>query len=216
MRVALSMLACALATVAAASAASASTSARPRVTFFGDSVAAALAHESKARTTLGKGLDLKIDAKVCRRLAETGCPYRGDRPPSVLALVERPAEPLGSIVVVDVGYNDDPASYGDDLDRVMQVLVRQGVSTVIWVTMQEERLLYRATNAAIRSAARRWPQLKIADWHEASRSRTTWFGGDGLHLSARGAMGLARFLRPHLLASWCSAACQRAKRADES
>lgn len=140
----------------------------------------------------------------------------GDRPPSVLALVEQSTEPLGSIVVVDVGYNDDPASYGDDLDRVMQVLVRNGVSTVIWVTMQEGRLLYRTTNAAIRSAARRWPQLRIADWHEASRAKSTWFGDDGLHLSAQGAIGLARFLRPHLLASSCGTACQRAKRVDES
>jgi len=216
MRLALGIVACILATTIAATAASGSTSARPRVTFFGDSVAAALAYEAKARRMLGKGLDLKIDAKVCRRLAETGCPYRGDRPPSVLALVEQSTEPLGSIVVVDVGYNDDPASYGDDLDRVMQVLVRNGVSTVIWVTMQEERLLYRTTNAAIRSAARRWPQLRIADWHEASRAKSTWFGADGLHLSAQGAIGLARFLRPHLLASSCGTACQRAKRADES
>jgi len=214
MRLAASITALVLATAVAAATAAGSSSARPRVTFFGDSVAAALSYEAKARTMLGKGLDLKIDAKVCRRLAETGCPYRGDRPTSVLSLVEQPAEPLGSLVVVDVGYNDDPTSYGDDLDRVMQVLTRQGVATVIWVTMQEERSLYRTTNAAIRSAARRWPQLRIADWHEASKAKTTWFGSDGLHLSAQGAIGLARFLRPLLLASSCSAACQRAKRAD--
>ena len=45
--------------------------------------------------------------------------------------------------------NDVPSDYGDDLDRVMQALVRQGVTTVIWVTMQERRPLYRTTNAAI-------------------------------------------------------------------
>src|SRR5688572_2688934 len=83
------------------STASAAGSARPRVTLFGDSVAAALTYPGKARTTLAKGLDLRIDAKVCRRLAETGCPYKGDRPPSVLALVEG-AGPLGDLVVIDV------------------------------------------------------------------------------------------------------------------
>lgn len=216
MRLAVGMIACALAAALAATAASGGTAARPRVTFFGDSVAAALALEPKARTMLAKGLDLRIDAKVCRRLAETGCPYRGDRPASVLALVERPAEPLGSVVVVDVGYNDDPSAYGDDIDRVMQVLVRHEVVTVIWVTMQENRLLYRTTNAAIRKASRRWPQMRVADWHEASRAKSTWFGHDGLHLSSQGAIGLARFLRPHVVASSCLAACQRAKRADDS
>lgn len=208
------LLGASIAAFAAVAAAPGGTSARPRVTFFGDSVAAALASERQARTVLGKGLDLRIDAKVCRRLAETGCPYRGDRPPSVLALVERPTEPLGGVVVVDVGYNDDPTAYGGDIDRVMQALVKQGVTTVIWVTMQENRTLYRATNAAIRQASRRWPQMRVADWHEASRAKSAWFGQDGLHLSAQGAMGLARFLRPHLLATSCLAACQRAKRAD--
>ena len=152
---------------------------------------------------------------MCRRLAETGCPYKGDRPQSVLSLVEKPAQPLGSVVVIDVGYNDVPSDYGADLDRVMQVLVRQGVTTVIWVTMQENRPLYRTTNAAIASAASRWPQLKVADWHGASKTKATWFVDDGLHLSSQGALGLARFLRPLLLASSCTAACLRAKRADK-
>ncbi len=215
MRRVAALLAVALAAVVAASSASGGSTTRPRVTFFGDSVAAALSYEKKARTLLAKGLDLQLDAKVCRRLAETGCPYKGDRPQSVLSLVEKPEHPLGSIVVIDVGYNDVPSDYGADLDRVMQVLVRQGVSTVIWVTMQENRPLYRTTNAAIDAATRRWPQIKVADWHGVSKTKASWFGDDGLHLSSQGALGLARFLRPLLLASSCTAACQRAKRAGE-
>jgi hypothetical protein len=194
-----------------ASAASAAGSARPRVTLFGDSVAAALTYPGKARTTLAKGLDLRIDAKVCRRLAETGCPYKGDRPPSVLALVEG-AESLGDLVVIDVGYNDVPSDYGADIDRVMQSVVRRGVTTVIWVTMQEKRPLYRTTNGAIRAAAARWPQIRIADWHAASRTQRSWFAGDGLHLSRSGALALARFLRPLVVAWSCTAACQRERR----
>ena len=159
---------------------------------------------------LSKGLDLRIDAKVCRRLAETGCPYGGDRPASVLSLVEKPATPLGDVVVIDVGYNDDPGDYGRDIDRVMQALARQGVTTVIWVTMQERRPLYRATNAAIQTAAKRWPQIRIADWDDASRARGSWFVDDGLHLSSAGALGLARFLRPLVVAWSCTSSCQRA------
>ena len=139
------------------------------MTLFGDSVAAALTLQPTARALLGKGIDLRIDAKVCRRLVEVGCPFGGERAPSVLALVSKPAAPLGEVVVVDVGYNDVPTDYGADVDRVMQALARNGVRIVIWVTMQERRPLYRATNAAIRAATKRWPQLRVADWDEASR-----------------------------------------------
>ena len=199
------LLACAL----LATTASAGGSARPRVTLFGDSVAAAIDYQSTARKTLARGLDLQIDAKVCRRLAEIGCPYQGARPPSVLSLVTQPVKPLGSLVVIDVGYNDPPTEYADDVDKVMQALVRQGVTTVIWVTMQEKRPLYRATNAAIRAAAKRWPQIQVADWDDASATKPKWFVGDGLHLSSAGAVGLAKFLRPLVLAWTCTGQCQR-------
>ena len=199
------LLVCAL----LAGTATAGSSVRPRVTLFGDSVAAAIAYQSTARTTLGRGLDLEIDAKVCRRLAATGCPYKGDRPESVLSLVTQPAKPLGSIVVIDVGYNDPPSDYGDDVDRVMQALVNQGVATVIWVTLQERRPLYKTTNAAIRAAAKRWPQIQLADWDDASAAKPKWFVDDGLHLSSAGALGLAKFLRPLVLAWTCTGQCQR-------
>ena len=189
--------------------------ARPRVTLFGDSVAAALTLQPTARALLGKGIDLRIDAKVCRRLVEVGCPFGGERAPSVLALVSKPAAPLGEVVVVDVGYNDVPTDYGADVDRVMQALARNGVRIVIWVTMQERRPLYRATNAAIRAATKRWPQLRVADWDEASRAREAWFAADGLHLSSVGAVGLARFLRPLVLAWSCAARCDRRVTPDE-
>jgi len=86
---------------------------------------------------------------------------------------------------------------------------------MIWVTMQENRVLYRTTNAAIAAAAKRWPQITVADWHGASTTKPSWFVDDGLHLSSQGALGLARFLRPLVLASSCGTACQRAKRADD-
>ena len=191
-------------------------SVKPRVTLFGDSVAAALSYQGKARSTLARGFDLRVEAKVCRRLVETGCPYKGDRPASVLALVEKPATPLGDVVVIDVGYNDIPATYGEDIDRVMQALVRQGVASVIWVTMQERRGAYRITNAAIRAAAKRWPEITVADWGAASRTRSAWFAGDGLHLSTAGAIGLATFLRPLVLASSCTASCMRERRIVDS
>jgi lysophospholipase L1-like esterase len=68
---------------------------------------------------------------------------------------------------------------------------------VVWVTLRETRDIYAATNRAIRSAAKRWPQLVLADWNAYSAGKS-WFGSDGLHLSPTGAEAMARFLRPYV------------------
>ena len=80
MRTAVAAVAALTACALLAGTASAAGSTRPRVTVFGDSVAAALLYQSTARATLARGVDLQIDAWVCRRLVEIGCPYQGDRP----------------------------------------------------------------------------------------------------------------------------------------
>ena len=56
---------------------------------------------------------------------------------------------------------------------------------------------------------------RVADWDEASRTREAWFAADGLHLSSGGAVGLARFLRPLVLAWSCAARCDRRLTPDE-
>ena len=79
-----------------------------------------------------------------------------------------------------------------------RVALGQGARGVVWVTLRETRGIYHATNVAIRAAARRWPQLVVADWNAYSSGRL-WFGDDGLHLTNAGASGLAAFLRPFVL-----------------
>jgi len=59
--------------------------------------------------------------------------------------------------------------------------------------------IYRATDAAIRAAPRRWRRLQVADWNGASAGRP-WFSGDGLHLNTAGALGLAKPLRQQVQA----------------
>jgi len=63
--------------------------------------------------------------------------------------------------------------------------------------------LYAQSNARIRRADRRWKSLAVADWNAFSRGKP-WFREDGLHLTPSGAMGLARLLRPLLLAGTSS------------
>jgi len=180
--------------------ASAQPAAKRRVTVIGDSVTASFNYVAAARRYLGKGLDLHSDAVVCRRLVAASCPFQGTTPPTALDVVTADGSRLGRVVVINVGYNDWVAVY--DVDRVMRALRAAGVHTVIWVTLKEAgsyASIYTQTNARIRSADRRWrSSMVVADWNAYSRGKP-WFGADGLHLSATGAMRLARFLRPLVL-----------------
>jgi hypothetical protein len=180
---------------------------RPRVTLIGDSIAAGIAYVPDARRLLGKGLDLRLDVRVCRRLVGESCPYDGERPPNVLDTVAATGPALGRIVVIDVGYNDYAEEYPQGIDDVMRSLTAAGVRTVVWVTLREKHSMYPPINAAIRSAAKRWRQIVVLDWNAYSRSKHAWFVGDGLHLNPRGALGLAKLIRPAVVASACTRAC---------
>lgn len=181
----------------------ASTSSKTRVTVIGDSVTASFDYVPGARRYLGKGLDLRSDALVCRRLVASSCIFQGSAPATALQVIGANGHALGPVVVVNVGYNDWAAVY--DVDRVMRALKGAGVRTAIWVTLRETTSNYAQSNARIRSAARRWRKsLVVADWNAYSRGKP-WFRKDGLHLTPSGAMGLAQLLRPLVLAGMSSA-----------
>ncbi len=195
------VLAVSVAAVLAAGTASADPTARTRVTVIGDSVMASFGYVPSARRTLGSGLDLQSDSAVCRRLVAASCPFQGSTPSTALQVVTARGRSLGSIVVINVGYNDWAAVY--DVDRVMKALRAAGVREVIWVTLREASSyasLYAQSNARIRKAARRWRDLTVADWNAYSKGKP-WFATDGLHPTASGAVALARLLRPLVLAS---------------
>ena len=177
---------------------SAGSDSRVRATFVGDSVAASIGYTPQAQTVLARGLRVRLDLRVCRRLVTVGCPYQGSVPTNALQAVKSVGRSLGDVLIVYVGYNESAAGYGRGIDRVMRAALRQGATGVVWVTLREERDIYRETNVAIRTAAKRWPQLQVADWNAFSDGKP-WFGSDGLHMSATGAQALARFLRPYAL-----------------
>lgn len=179
----------------------------PRVTMFGDSIAESLNYVPEARQLLAEGVDMRLELTPCRKLVPPGCAYQGTRPPSVLNIVESSSlAQLGNIVVVDVGYNDPANNYETDMAQVANALDERGVGHLVWVTMREQTDDYRQINEIIRTQARRWPQMQIADWEKASRGKD-WFNPDGLHLNVEGALGLAKLLRPYILAA-CGSQCE--------
>jgi hypothetical protein len=169
-----------------------------RVTFVGDSVPAALSYVAGARAVLRDGLAVRLDLKVCRRLVAASCRHGGGAPTTALEAVRRYGSSLGGVLIVDVGYNEDGRGYRAGIDEVMRAALGQGATRVIWVTLRETDPVYRGANAAIADAARRWPELRVADWNAYSRGKP-WFRDDGLHLTAAGADELAAFLRARVL-----------------
>jgi hypothetical protein len=178
--------------------AAADTASPMRVTFVGDSVAGALGYVPAAEQALGRGLDMQFDLRVCRRLASTGCPYDGATPASALTTVDEDGSHVGRVLVVDVGYNDDPSLYRRGMDDLIRTAGSFGVKRIVWVTLREAEPIYRETNAVIRAEARRFPQVTVADWNAASVGRS-WFRSDGLHLTPGGVDALAAWLRPYVL-----------------
>ena len=153
----------------------------------GDSVTESFDYVPAAKRYLGRGLDLRADAVVCRRLVAASCAFQGAAPATALEVVDAEGRALGPVVVINVGYNDWAAVY--DVDRVVRALGGAGVRHVIWVTLREagaNASIYAQSNARIRGAGKRWgTSLSVADWNAFSRGKP-WFRQDGLHLSRPG------------------------------
>ena len=176
-----------------------------RVTLISDSVAEVLTQNPVPEQTLAQGFDLQFQSQACRKLAIPGCPASNTiSPSSALDVVHMLGSMLGSIVVVDVGYNDIAPTYASGLDKVMGALVAAGVRKVVWVTLEENQGAWAEINQVIRAAPARWPELRVADWAPVAAGQP-WFTDDA-HLNYDGAVAFASFLRPILL-SVCAKAC---------
>ena len=195
---ALLLLAACAAVSPSAGAAPAVAKAPLQATFVGDSVSASLLYDTAARARLARGVRVRLDLRVCRRLVQPSCSYQGTSPSTALQAVQGYGHSLGKVLIVKVGYNESPAGYGAGIDRIMRTALAEGATGVVWVTLRESSGIYHGTNVAIRQAAKRWPQLVVADWNAFSAGKP-WFGHDGLHLNGTGANALAAFVRPFVL-----------------
>ena len=111
--------------------------------------------------------------------------------------------PVGTdIVVVELGYNDDPAAMPDRIDEVMEALRERQVGLVLWVNVSERRTstAYHLTNTALDEAAAAWDELVVLDWNAASShsGADRWYS-DGVHLSSTGQAEFALWLRSQVL-----------------
>lgn len=186
-----------LATVLLSSAvASAASSAAPRVSIISDSVLTAVTWSNDpAQAVLGSGLDLQIDAAVCRRLNGESCEFNGGHVPTTLTVINGWGASLGPIVVIVDGYNDIPANFAGDVELTLNTLRSYGVQHVLWTNLRESRAEFSAKNAVLAAAAQHHPELRVLDWNGYSASHLDWYQTDAIHLVPAGGVAIATFIR---------------------
>jgi hypothetical protein len=172
-----------------------------KLTFIGDSKAAAIEFSTKAKRLLSRGHDVRRDLKVCRRLVAPSCSYNGVTPRTALGAVRHYGTSLGRVLVIDVGYNDSSTTYRRHLNKVMRAALARGVRGVVWVNLKAVRADYSRINRIIKRAKRRWLRLYLANWNRYSRGHPGWFSpthDDGIHLTGAGAVGLVKLVRRYI------------------
>ena len=170
--------------------------------FIGDSVG-----ESITGASFGRELPMLVDGVFAGATFDALSSRRtqgGSVQPDGLTVASQ--VPIGTdLVVVQLGYNDDPTAMASRIDAVMSSLVDRGVRVVAWVSLSERRLdsgsaRYAPANAALREARGRWPQLVVLDWNAASSGSAAdrWYS-DGVHLTTTGQARFATWLRDEIL-----------------
>lgn len=170
----------------------------------GDSILNGLAqpYGGQARASLGRRYLFVLDAAGYRRLINVSCSVPPLPPaPNALTVLEQRAGEYNRALVIGAGYNDTTSGnlgLGAAVDRLIEVAVAQGISTVVWLTYREAGTSahvnqYRGHNDVLRQKAAEYPGLlSLADWAERSRSMPpNWFSDDGLHLGSNSAIAMA-------------------------
>ena len=169
--------------------------------FVGDSVGNGVTASNGAlvRVTDGTFTSQTIDAFDSRCTTKDVCP-------GTSGVEAANALPPGlDLVVVELGYNDNSATFASDIDAMMAALIARGTRQVAWVNLADIRQsngssTYGPSNAALSAAQSRWGNMTVLDWNAASNTpeRSRWFS-DGVHLTTTGSAQFALWLRDRLL-----------------
>jgi hypothetical protein len=167
----------------------------PRVSVISDSILTSVTWgDGSAQAVLSDGLDLKIDAGVCRRLNGESCEFNGSHVPTTLAVINSWITQLGSIVVIVDGYNDLPDRFAGDVELTLNTLRDHGVQHVLWVNLHDVHPEYAAKNAVLVAAAKHHPELHVLDWNGYAAAHPEWFQTDFIHLRPAGGVAIATWI----------------------
>ncbi len=145
---------------------------------YGDSVIVGAAPHFEAM-----GPSVTVDARIGRQWHELVDDDRVPGPDDAVVIH------LGSNGATNTATIDEVLGHFEDASRVVLVNVRVPRP---WET---------AVNRALSGATGRWPNTVLADWNGASDATPAYFGGDGVHVSDRGAEALVSVVTAALTAS---------------
>ena len=176
------------------------------ILFIGDSVAESIASEFAAIVTPAYPT-MNFQACAGRGMAGAGCLFPVTAPQinsdgvGVVNTLDAPA-----IAIVELGYNDDPATFEGEVQQILAALISKAVQRVIFVNMstRSTKRNYAKSNEALAAAAAKNPGISIFDWNTASSAANQWRWFDNkslccfVHLSTTGQAEFALFLRQQL------------------
>jgi len=93
---------------------------------------------------------------------------------------------------VVIGLGDNGWITSDEVDQVMHVL--HAATVVVFVNLKEPRSWEAHDNAILADAAKRYSNVVVVDWHDASDHHAEYFWDDGIHLRPTGAAAYARLV----------------------
>jgi hypothetical protein len=187
-----------------------------RVLIVGDSTLAAVRFVTGSQGAM-RGFDPVLDAEPCRRLVFPSChsPTTNRVPNTAYdAITTTPGWVDG--VVIMTGYNDWYDDFGYFFRTIVDAARAKGARQIVWLTYSEEGKsaedhgAYVKNNADLRAAALvpGYGDVQVADWNAYIHRGDNWAGFDGIHLTSRGAYGLADYFArwfSHLEGRACTA-----------
>lgn len=176
------------------------------ILFVGDSVGESIATEFAAIVTPAYPV-MNYQSCAGRGMAGSSCLFTVAAPQiksdgvGVVNALDAPA-----VAIVELGYNDDPATFEGEVQQMLAALISKGVQRVIFVNMSTRSTSrnYAKSNAVLAAAAEKNPGISIFDWNTASSAphQWRWFDNSSLccfvHLSTTGQAEFALFLRQQL------------------
>ena len=172
-----------------------------RILLIGDSVGASITSEF-ASIVSPAYTNVDFQAVPNRCLVGSSCVEPAVGLPDAPAVINTlTAETAPTVALLQLGYNDSPASFSSEIDQVVTALNARAVQRIIFVNLSTRRpsVDYAASNAALVAATQRYPNVTVLDWNTYSSGpdKSRWFS-DTVHLTNTGRVEFALFLRNQL------------------
>jgi SpoIID/LytB domain protein len=172
-----------------------------RILLIGDSIGASITSEF-AGIVAPAYTNVDYQAVPNRCLVGSACVGASVGLPDAPAIINTlTSETMPTVALLQLGYNDTPSTFAQDIDQVVSALNARNVQRIVFVNLSTRRASvdYSTSNAALVAASQRYPNVSVLDWNTYSSGpdKSRWFS-DSVHLTSTGRVEFALFLRNQL------------------